>query len=109
MECQQYDRTSDRYGEGNMEKEGRYSMSNFKGTMGVLKTEKQDKAMLHKLEVSNVIWDWNVPRKSFRAKLRPKGRMSRSVSAGQSDTDGQQKHEVVVCLAEDSAWASVLS
>lgn len=55
MECQQYDRTSDRYGEGNMEKTGRYSMSNFKGTIGVLKIEKQDKAMLHKLEVSNVI------------------------------------------------------
>lgn len=34
---------------GNMEKAGRYSMSNYKGTMGVLKRDKQDKAMLHKL------------------------------------------------------------
>lgn len=29
-------------------------MSNFKGTMEVLKREKQDKAMLYKLEESNV-------------------------------------------------------
>lgn len=65
---------------GNMEKAGRYSTSNYKGTMGVLKREKQDKAMLCKLGESNVTWDWNVSRKYFKAKLRPTGRISGSVS-----------------------------
>ena len=35
-----------------------------------------------------MIRDWNISRKSFLAKLRPKGKISRTVTAGHSDTVG---------------------
>lgn len=35
-----------------------------------------------------MIWDWNISRKSFLAKLRPKGKISRPVTAGHNDTVG---------------------
>ena len=41
------------------------------------------------LEEFNMIWDWNISRKSFLAKLRPKGRRSRHMTAGHSDTGGR--------------------
>ena len=35
-----------------------------------------------------MIWDWNISRKSFLAKLRPKGKICRPVTTGHNDTVG---------------------
>lgn len=42
-----------------------------------------------------MIWDWNISRKSFLAKLRPKGKMSRPRTAGHKDTAGWLKVQSV--------------